>query len=1539
MSERKLVQASQSLWRQVQKIARGLTRSLVLWLLRTAFVGQRRFRSASGFVLPTTILLLLVVSLTVGAMVFRAYNYTNLVMGSSQQRVIYNAATPAIDRARAKLENLFDSNRDNRYPGGIPSENYLTGMLRNDGSYSVAALPGAPTADLYTLPDETRINLDGQTKTSESRGEDNAWAFRTDTNGDGVNDATVVYTVLMQTPPDLTTGTPAQSVAGSGLVSTNDRTKANSLWVRTAPLSNRQRGNCSVQSTQVSSAAQGWFQDLNNSAILRKNFQIDALVIPDNARNRNSFVTLEMQQDRQLDRGNKWGAWFRYDLEIFPGPQFNWNGAMHTEGNLMIQPGTGFDAYLVSAQNSCLMSSPTSSEITVTNISNPTNASTLKPDFIGAAMSASMRDNNYGGSSNIHIWPAGTAAPSQVVTLDTGNDSSNQSATPANMALDPVALLTRDVSLARGSNPSNRSNVVSPWVGLPSSGRTPRITNQQEPKPYVDDLYRADDRWGPKPRYTDLIVLNGAAQQPGNLITSTNVTSASDLNSLVNNTAPTTDPANVGLDGYWERRARNEGLRIIVGQRLELGNTAGWSNNDPLYPPNVAISHQARQRRTLRDNLAAVQSTAIYHASNPGGLDFPVACLASTTHPGTATTLQNSIDFRTANRTFYNAAGTALPLRSDFLNGYGTNGWEYAPPQGTEASFATAIASNQPLGRALRNLANFAGDPAGAFPPLQEANIPHPYPNLTMWGNFSELRRVLARLDSGATYASLSPAGKTTLHTASCMLGMLAYNVDIAQNSSLTGTINGTSITTGQKVSLGMAIWQNFEGFGQKPDLYQQYCTSGNGTESNPYRCDILPTISPSKADPLLADLSDNQFALAIQVLNQTQIQRDRTYGFKQSQLVASNNTFDVKGSGNDWYRFRFPANCDPNSGSTSNPLNVIAPDGQGLDQKKAGLAMLCASKPKYPALFYIFPRENHDQDGDKAKTTINDNQGNDQPTSEPYISDTPNGASNIAVNSYIYRNTVNGSVQYQVVGSGPDDLSGVIIQPRGANFSDWLLPNQAQTNIANANVSPNLIEAPDGTARAVGFLDRALFNGREMMTARVLDVDLGMLRSRGSTGTNNQPWLPIGGIVYAFREDAVREDAIARPPGGLAPTQTSITGNNVGTDPTLFTTAEGIQISTKPVDYVPDPERRPHGFRLRNGVQLKRNASFNIPAADNIRGLSFISDDPVYIQGNFNLHQTGNDDTVGTRIEEFNEPLVPGLGAGGLYTQSQFYGRTNRNANFAQPANDRWRPSEILADGITILSDNFCPGSIEDTFTSAGGNSVTASVYHNPALGLWAPGCANASRTSFLNQNRPQTSSTWMRQIAWDPTSPIESDRNGRPLLANGNTYSGNYDAFNTDKPLMSAADTTINSIIVSSLVPSRAQQSYGGLHNFPRFLENWGGRNLWINGSFMQLNFSNYATAPFDQDAWEPGASVSSSEFIQYYSPPNRIWGYDPALQLAPAGPAAARFITTNRNRNEFYTEVPGNDPYINRLCTAFNGLTKTGILAGAPTSVTCP
>jgi hypothetical protein len=1906
MSNRKFAKTVQEFFREVRKLYRTTSRKLVDGLLRMAFVSQRRGDALAGFVLPAAMLLILVVSLTVGAMTLRAFDRNTQVIANNQQKVIYNAATPAIDRARSKLEYLFDANKDVRYPGGVPSESFLLGMLYNDGRtlgtlkvnpLNVTA-DDAGNTDPYTLPDEFvnnpgnkgRLDLDNDGKT------DNAWSYRADTNGDGTADATVVYSIMFKTPVSDSKTTPGGLSAPAKLIKLSNTLKAKDLIVRGGPLSSDSKlKNCSnTASSGGSFTEEAWFIDAGDSSTLRKNFQVDAMVIPDNPKA--AAVTLEFQQDRQLKQANKWGAWFRSDLEIFPGPQFNWNGAMHTEGSLILG-GSSFNAYLVSATNSCLFEKD-SSEISVTNITGDTGT------FNGQIMAGKVADNSSGGSTRVD-WQNGQNFAT--ANVGNGSDATGGAPPPSLIQIDPYTIFTSDGYRSVGADATNGGS--NDWGGFKGNTASNRVLNVKADMPYVDDLYRADNLYGPKPRYKkDQLVKEVGLEIP-----------ASEPSLISSNTTKETT-ANVGLDGYWERRAQVEGLRVLVGQRLELGNIGGWetprdsdSNSyvdkaadregDPLYPPTVkpypvaALTNLQQQRRSLRDNLSAVQSAAVYHAAVGDDNNYPVACIASTVHPGTVSTLRQGINFLPTSFKNQNSATDTL-LLTDFFTGRGTNGWEFQPPGGNVGGFAAQLAAGQPLRIALENLANFAGDPDGAFPPTKQDDKIHPYPTLAMWGNYSNLRRALKNLDTKG-YGALSVADQTYLQTAACTVGMLAYNIDQVQKFDPTNAANDkrwNGVPKDVMSDLADRILQLMNGDVSDGEvlpkaklatyLYnsatpQTNYASGpiNKAKYDPrdyYEVPPESYIAALKQQDIVDGkdyLNDPVIRMAEVIMLSHQVRRDRTFGFRPSPafgeylVPGSNGVNDNKFAG--LKVMLFPAACDPDQFALSstttfgagtytkgganilvdakytsfNPtgMNPFVPpytpatlpgavSGQPLVNARLALSRLCGTisiprnadgtyaydptvdydptnptksgsakpvvRPKFPTLYYVFPEVEHDwqgeliadartpkfadtpadydhrQPGNAALVTqigTNDataaSLGLDKYDVEPYVAD-PNGAANVsktyrfkpvitlasaasarqaaiptligatvaAADPFVNKDLAgpnltavflspNGSLVDPVSGlkylpfsrrpyfdkttylpvadqpvSLPTALQQIALQPRGVdeaqglvrptvvnpinNAGAWQLPNSVSsyggTRKTDAtNTSPNLIQIPKqgvtvanlpvanlpptnalyDTPLAVPFLDRAMFNGRQLLSERVMDIDVGMLRSTRPNGQSdktlfspNEPWLPISGIAYAFREDAIREDAILRPASAADATLTdgthAILTNGTAMDlrnpaapkdPPLNpgnAKGNGKKISVKAIDHLPDPDRRTHGFRLRNGAQIKRNPAVITTAVkntDNVRGMSFFTDNPLYILGDFNLHQlgTGDTDTRGATLEEFTQQIFPDGGTA-LYDNAKFYNRTTKQANFTDIDNDRWRPTELFADSISILSSNFCDGSISDTFVNPQSalkatpdfdgalpvpDSVNQNVYGDTAYGLFNPACTGNDRTSFSNQNRPNQSAgtnaladgaEWAREMGsgypgitvpgaaqpagtippnngyfsfvsskdpavakpWsDFTSPVKISRSGEPLVIDrplndkdGITTTGKWidtDVRHQDpRPIAYSAggrnlaylnpgsskysdssdEMRVNAIVVSGISPSRPSQSFGGLHNFPRFLESWSNRRLIFAGSFLQLNFSNYATGPFEQQGLEYGAPALGGEPINYYVPPNRLWGYDVGLQFAPAGPAAARFVTASTVRSEFYYEPPRDDAYIYTLCKAAK--LATGAVPGAP-GLNCP
>jgi len=1616
MSTRQLTRAIQYLLTQAQHIARKLTKRLVVWLFRNLLVlGRYPQLSKAGFILPTTVLLVLVLLLTVGSIGYRTYTRTVQTIGERQQRVIYNAATPTLDRAKSKIEYLFDSRKDPRFPSGIPSERWLLGMMLDyEGGTTVGTtvVPAHPTRtatyDPYILPGETRIDLDGDGRL------DNAWTYPADTDGDGVNDSRAAYSIIYKTPATAAALLDTSDEAIRGTTTVPGR--AARLEVRHGPLSNAGPQNPACATATASAATsdgvgRGWLPNSAVTSQLRKNFQVDVYVQP-NELNR-PVAALEFHQDRTVEQGNKWGAWFRNDLEIFPGPAFNWNGAMHSEGNIMVGNGS-FRSYLISSEFSCLNTTKEASEVTTVVIPAP-NAFT--GEFIAGKINS---DNSTNSDSAQFDLFKGFGAPPVVATLSSGTDSTPGTVVPSNFALDPVVLHTEGRSAARGTPPPTTAT----WAPVANSVNERLNQPEEEAPPYVDDSYRADNRYGPKPRYGgregDPAIDIPATSRIGNVIPPTG------NERLVGNTpAAGQDSSAVGLDGYWERRARNEGVRVIVGQRLELGDAAGWggplgsdlvrvSDSEPLRPWESCTTptnrtgrcNEARQRRSLWDNLPAVQAAAIYHKDSAGGADVPAACLASTVHPGTAGTLDRSATFEnlayrfpasTFTPTRYDpTAGSTTPIISDFLRGRGTNGWEFSvPPVSEFANSAT------PTMRALRNLALLAGDPDGgapSFTPVQN-QIVHPYPALAMWGDFSLLRRVLydrMLIDGGGgvAFADLSPADKSTLYASACTMGMLAYQLDYLadfnpENHPLIGkaypTTSGGEQSSEPNLYFGglrgairaiQAVNLNYSPLKTIPNLstyaalnpeiyvrllerWRDYMVTNGGTYTIP---------APGVTISYTTDQMNQMILLAQMIISKEQVARDRQNGF----LGSGSTPQSTLSYGDSVLGGRYvTAGVVPIVERSCREMN----SGASINDP---IKSLCSNRPFYPVLYDLFPAP----EANTGSGSHRDADGLAGVGGRTYARDdvsTPEA-------QYFANNSGNAGKLFELVSTAAIALrpksqsatwslpvSELGAAPAGSTVE--LTPNNNRDNLIKVCLSDLIgpcLRNSAGTSTAgafwqVGFKDSAFYNGREAMSVRAMDLHLDRLR-QSPVGTDR--WLPNSGIIYAYREDALSELSIVRPTQGDWATCDNENALRTDASCRMNTTVSAVlskdpplndsnNITPKPVDYFADPDRRPNGFRLRQGKVLTR-------PLDTGRGLTFVSDNPVYIQGDFNLHQTSG----GLRLEEFTTLLT----YDGMGRYNNFYGRqlANLDNRFARPTTDQWRPSEVLTDAIHILSDNFCDGSIQDGFLTAGIDSAaTFANANNLNVSSNRYGCqGNAERSSYLSGGRPKDASagvlpeldaTYRPRVKWTRTnladtnvtantvttppaplfvegdSPIFVSKQGNPWKDSGSfnatrDYTGSYYTLAENKSLtLAQPDTRINAIIISGLVPSRSQQSYGGLHNFPRFLESWkatqGGADipLFVSGSLLQLSFSGQATGPFDQDAWEVGSAVSATESIQYYTPPLRRWGYDVGLQYAPAGPIAQRFVTVKSIRSEFYSEPPANDPYIQTLCRAIPGNTR--------------
>ncbi len=97
-------------------------------------------------------------------------------------------------------------------------------------------------------------------------------------------------------------------------------------------------------------------------------------------------------------------------------------------------------------------------------------------------------------------------------------------------------------------------------------------------------------------------------------------------------------------------------------------------------------------------------------------------------------------------------------------------------------------------------------------------------------------------------------------------------------------------------------------------------------------------------------------------------------------------------------------------------------------------------------------------------------------------------------------------------------------------------------------------------------------------------------------------------------------------------------------------------------------------------------------------------------------------------------------------------------------------------------------------------------------------------------------------------------------------------------------ASNTTVNTAIVSGIVPSANNYYSGGAENFPRFLENWSGKSLTYYGSMVEL--------------YQSRQSIGRWGLSNVYNPPNRQWYFDTNLQVyTPPGTLAVYSYTKGR------------------------------------------
>lgn len=247
-------------------------------------------------------------------------------------------------------------------------------------------------------------------------------------------------------------------------------------------------------------------------------------------------------------------------------------------------------------------------------------------------------------------------------------------------------------------------------------------------------------------------------------------------------------------------------------------------------------------------------------------------------------------------------------------------------------------------------------------------------------------------------------------------------------------------------------------------------------------------------------------------------------------------------------------------------------------------------------------------------------------------------------------------------------------------------------------------------------------------------------------------------------------------------------------------------------------------GVRLWNG----RGPVVSLPAATypGRTGFSFCTNDALYIVGHFNADGSIN---------------------------SNVYSSANPGGYSARyPESSTEMLASVMSDAITILS--------QPEF-----KKITSTKYYQVA------GWCDA-----LSSNRRDSTgwtSTWYRSNPGSSNRVDGVDTSIYPaVMPNLSVHNGSSDPFRGSGSSMdqkfSPTETEISACMLTGIVPTDSHQTSGGVHNYPRLLEQWNGTGLYIRGSMVAMFSSEVATEPWS---------------IRIYTGAGRYWGLHQSLRNA--------------------------------------------------------
>ncbi|MEP6514648.1 hormogonium polysaccharide biosynthesis protein HpsA [Microcoleus vaginatus] len=1193
MFKSKLSKVIVSLLRRIAGVTRSGAKRLMRAMLQALMAMGRRARlPMAGFVLPTVTMVLLVVILLTVAITLRSFDRANTARNVRVNQQVLAAATPALDRAKAKIQFMLWE--DPQRPTGTPSDPELYARMAN--------ATGAAT-DLYSFGDEERLvlraDLGDPDNTAdpaadpkapmvdpitdvENEAINTAWRYPVDTNNDGKFDTFTIYGIFFRSPK-------RSNVPGPTLGNFTRARK--SLDARTPPTSAKSLNpDCVQGGGTVASLVgdSGWYRI---DGQLKKSFFVDTVNVPITASEASSLganyqpltgtastSALEYQQDQsRIPLANN-AVVYEDDLDISPGPELNLNGRIFTNSNLLVTNLNGGNRtrfYQVSSPDSCFYEQENSKIVVGGNVVNGWSGNTTGGQINPVGVHLFKNASSLTGDRNTAMLAAAKTISNADAESTTTNSSLevlyNNGAYTARLS-SLVAAQMAKVDTTDPFSVQNRPATQTREQALEEYFKQMlRKVPFKEVGPVTVGLTQADasDIYGPAPKKLPI---------DGSLDT---------LRPL--------EP----LDGFkWSNSDATSPIALKEGQ---LETTTPTEDGSPL-PEELLLG----DRVIAGNNLPAKRWDGTKFTSEPDPIPGKWNSTDTSGIPRTRSPQVTKLaDVGATDRSgFWEGAAAEIPKNP--LDGVGglrviTSAGVYERTN----SFLPPPTWINPLdGTLLGNGATDAYDDPTTTGTANIEKYPVVWPDSMPMSPLGPGSKVYDNSAGGA----YDPAKWVTLPTT--LVAGTGSAIDPRTPKYAKGDLRMRAT----------AVYHYKKDGGYNPNVTP---INLNNPPVKPFAC------VSSYYDPSNASTARNLSTLP-DVSGQNATLNPPALGVPGTQIGSNNGV--VYGP---------PVDKTQEAKSTAS----TAPATRGLLGGGSPTALERQAN-------YVFP------DGRFANEPLRNallkEPGDRTLADRAAIDSTMCALEIIALTPKVVSADIPPGAIQEVA----------FLNAREVKAIDRDDPNTPNVNEAFTLSSPLTTIGTAKPANLTGYYNQPL-EERQPLEIRATQINLDLLR-RNSIG--GEPLLPYSGIIYASRDDALP-------------------------DRSKRDSDASISARVSPTDSLLDPTRKPNGIVLVNGRQLARIPSLPPTIANVVmeKGLTLASNLPVYIKGEFNLHTQ----------HEFKAPSQEEFKT--IAAWDKFYTRNKNdlNKNFACRPNDPrlngkcttgddWRPTNILADAVTLLSNNY---------------------------------------------------------------------------------------------------------------------------------------------------------------------------------------------------------------------------------------------------------